>query len=272
MTKIVLHFAAHPDDELIGPPATLMALRDAGYRIVNVVCGLGRPEQHARRAAELDEAGRLAGFEAFVPEHPPIATSRTDDIPTVSAEVLQLAKATIAEFQPEIVVSATPHDRHPSHELVARAVRDALREGPFDPPSWWMWGVWGDLPIPTIGTAFDHTRLEEILTALGAYRGELARNDYGLLVRGRATMNAKLGPEQLFGFGSEEIAPASYVELLTEAILVEGSWLAGTPRWLDPLAPLAPPSEIDIGDWLYAESITEKIGVPGQPRSAEPQG
>jgi hypothetical protein len=260
MTNTVLHFAAHPDDELIGPPATLMALRDAGYRVLNVACGLGRPEQRARRTAELQEASRRAGFEALVPEHPPIATSRTDDIPTVTAEVLQLAKTTIAEYRPEIVLSPTPHDRHPSHELVARALRDALLEDPADPPRWWMWGLWGELPMPTIGTPFEQPRLEDILTALGAYSGELSRNDYESLVRGKAITSATLGSELLFGFGGKEIAPAPYVELLTETILVDGRWLLGTPRWLDTQAPSPPPGDTDIGDWLYAESITERFG------------
>jgi LmbE family N-acetylglucosaminyl deacetylase len=272
MTRTVLHFAAHPDDELIGPPATLMALRDAGFRIVNVVCGLGRPEQRSRRAAELDEASRLAGFEALVPEHPPIATSRSDDVPTVFAEVLELARTTIAELQPEVVVSATPHDRHPSHELVARALRDALHEGPEDPPCWWMWGLWSHLPMPTLGTAFEHARLEEILTALSAYRGELARNDYRRLVRAKASMNASLAPELLFGFGSTAVANAPYVELLTEAIIVKGRWLLGSARWLDPSAPFAQPSETDIGAWLFAESFTEMFGVPGQQLAAEAHG
>lgn len=271
MAKTVLHFAAHPDDELIGPPATLMALRDAEYRIVNLACGLGRPGQRTQRATELQEASRLAEFEALVPEHPPIATSRTDDVPTVYAEVLALAKDTIAELQPEIVVCPTPHDRHPSHELVGRAVRDALREHDGSPPCWWMWGLWGDLPMPTIGTAFEHDRLEEILTALSAYRGELARNDYRNLVRGKALMNASLGPERLFGFGCQAAAPASCVELITETILVDGRWLLGSPRWLDPTDPLVPPSETDISRWLFAESVTDIFGEPGQQRAAEQQ-
>ena len=42
-------------------PATLMALRDAGWRIVNLACGLGRPAQHQRRRAEVEEACRRAG-------------------------------------------------------------------------------------------------------------------------------------------------------------------------------------------------------------------
>jgi LmbE family N-acetylglucosaminyl deacetylase len=270
MTKTVLHFAAHPDDELIGPPATLMALRDAGWRIVNVACGLGRPEQRTRRAAELGAASQLAGFEASVPEYPPIATSRTDDAPKVFAEVLELAKAMIAERRPEIVLSPTPHDRHPSHELVARALRDALSGSPTDPPRWWMWGLWGELPMPTIGTAFEQPRLEEILTALGAYQGELLRNDYGAVVRGKAAMNAKLGAERLFGFGSKKIAPAPYVELLTETVLIDGRWLLGAPHWLDRQALLAPPSKTDISDWLHEKSITERFGYPTSQQTPEP--
>jgi hypothetical protein len=36
-----------------------------------------------------------------------------------------------------------------------------------------MWGLWGDLPLPTIATAFDSARLDEILLALDAHTGEL---------------------------------------------------------------------------------------------------
>jgi len=31
----VLHLAPHPDDEALGAPATLLALRDAGHRVIN---------------------------------------------------------------------------------------------------------------------------------------------------------------------------------------------------------------------------------------------
>ena len=39
MARTLLHLSPHPDDELAGMPATLMALRDAGWRIVNLACG-----------------------------------------------------------------------------------------------------------------------------------------------------------------------------------------------------------------------------------------
>jgi LmbE family N-acetylglucosaminyl deacetylase len=259
MTGTVLHFAPHPDDELIGAPATLMELRDAGYRIVNVACGLGKPEQRSRREAELREASRLARFELLVPKPSPIESS--DKADAASAAVLELVRATIAELEPEIVVSPSPHDRHPRHELVARAVRDALREDGSATPCWWMWGLWAPLPLPTLGTVFARQRLEEILAALGAYQGELERNDYRRLVRGRAEMNASLGPELLCGFGASAAQASPYVELLTEVFPVEGRWLLGPPRWLDPTMPLAEPTDTDVGEWLMTESLTDRLGT-----------
>lgn len=232
-----------------------MALRDAGFRVVNLFCGLGRPEQRERRIAELAAASEMAGFEARVPESPPIVSSRTDDPAWVSARLLELTRGAIADLFPNVVVSSSPHDRHPSHELVARAVRDALPESGLEVPRWWMWGLWGDLPLPTIGTAFDQPRLQEILDALGAYSGELTRNDYRLLVRGRAMMNTALAPERLFGFGSDARAPAPYVELLTETIYSNGAWLLGKRRWLDPNAPFAEADQPDISDWLEAQGV-----------------
>jgi len=261
MGRTVLHLAPHPDDELIGAPATLMALRDADYRIVNVACSLGRREQRSRREAELREACRRAGFELIIPEHP-VAISKDDDHAEAYEQLAALARTTIEQLEPEIVVSPSPHDRQYGHELVARALRDTLSERVDSAPPWWMWGLWGLLPFTTIGTAFQRPRLEEILTALEAHTGELKRNDYRRFVRGRAEMNASVGPELLFGFGASAGATA-YVELVGEAVLVKGRWLLGRSRWLEPDAPLADPSETEIGDWLYAESVTQRFGPPG---------
>ena len=254
MTNVVLHFAPHPDDELIGAPATLMDLRDAGWRVVNLACGLGRPEQRKRREAELREACRLAGFELIVSEQP---ISRGDDRAVAHAALLDLAREAIDNLAPRIVLSPSPHDRHHAHELVACAVRDALGEGLGAAPRWWMWALWGTLPRPTLGTAFDQARLDEILSALSAHRGELKRNDYRLMVKARAAMNASLAPELLFDFGAERSSDAPYAELLTEVALCDGCWLLGSARWLDPGAPLADPTDRKIGKWLGTSSLSE---------------
>lgn len=234
---LVLHFAPHPDDELIGAPATLMALRDAGWRVVNLACGLGRPAQRDRREAELRDACRRAGFELrLVPET--VNISAGWDPSVACPELARIAAEAIDELVPQLVVSPGPGDRHHGHRLVAEAVRRALcsREGSV--PRWWMWALWGSLPEPTLGTAFDEGRLAEVLDALEAHRSQLARTDYRRVVRARAELSASLAPELLFGFGQGAELHALYAELLTEAFPEDGRWLLGVPRWLDPGDPL----------------------------------
>jgi LmbE family N-acetylglucosaminyl deacetylase len=228
--KVALHFSPHPDDELIAAPATLMALRDAGWRIVNVACSLGREGQRRRREAELREACRRAGFELWAPE---------------TEELGDLAGEALARVAPALVLSPGPGDLHHGHQAVFRAVREAIGARGAAAPRWWMWALWGSLPQPTLGTAFAEERLEEVLAALAAYEGELARNDYRRLVRARAEMSAVLAPELLFGFGSADRPPAAYVEMLTEVALSGDRWLLGRPHWLDIDAPLRDPGPVE---------------------------
>ncbi len=262
MSGVALHVSPHPDDELIGAPATLMALRDAGWRVVNLACGLGRPAQRQRREAELREACRLAGFELRLPRRP-VAISAGDDLASAQAALGEIAAEAISELRPQVVVSPSPHDRHPGHEIVARAVRDALRERPGEAPPWWMWGLWGGLALPTLGVAFGADRLEEIFAALAAHEGELKRRDYRRLVRARAEASALLGPELLLGFGDSADAGAPYAELLTEVFLDDGLWCLGPARWLDPAEPLAGPTAVEVADWLEAPSLAARLPVTG---------
>jgi len=219
-----------------------MALRDAGWRIVNLACALGRPDQRERRKAELDEACRLAGFELRTP---PSSSLQERDWPASGTELSELVAGTIAELDPQIVVSPGPGDRHPAHREAFSAVGDALGELGTRAPHWWMWALWGSLPQPTLGTEFGSARLKEILVALAAHRGEIARNDYGRVVRARAEMHGSLAPELLFGFGGRGRAGDRYAELLTEAVLVDRRWLLGRPRWLEANEPLGDPGEIE---------------------------
>ena len=82
-----------------------------------------------------------------------------------------------------------------------------------------------------------------MLAALAAHEGELRRNDYRRLVSARAELNASLGPELVFGFGSAAPPGLRYVELLTEVARVEiaGCWAGRAGS--SPAAPLAEPGE-----------------------------
>jgi LmbE family N-acetylglucosaminyl deacetylase len=233
---IVLHASPHPDDELIGAPATLMALRDAGHEIVNVACSLGRPEQADTRRAELEEACRRAGFELVVPAEP----------------LVESLEALLAERAVDLVVGPSPHDRHPFHELVGRALVAAL-EGGSGPDRLWLWGLWGALPLPTTVVEYDEDRLAEIQHALEAHESQVSRNDYRRLVAGRGLASTVLGAELVFGFGEQGLA-GPYAELTTEVVRVGGTWRLGAARALDPRDPFPKPTEREIGGWLHSPS------------------
>jgi LmbE family N-acetylglucosaminyl deacetylase len=256
MSRVILHVSPHPDDEVIGAPATLMALRDAGHHIVNLAVGFGRPEVAERRRAEVREATRRAGFELIAPD-PPISISADADLDAAEVAVRRRVREEIERRDPAIVVSPSPHDVHHGHEVVGRAVRGALRDV-ADPPSWWMWGLWGQLSFPTLFVPFGASRLREMEHALDAHVGEVTRNDYRRLLRGRGTANAVLGAELVFGFG-EPARRATYAELITEVVRRDDAWWLGAPRVLDPYEPLTGASQRRADEWVELSSLGELV-------------
>jgi hypothetical protein len=98
--------------------------------------------------------------------------------------------------------------------------------------------LWRDLADPNVLVPFGADRLAEIQHALAAHTGELARNRYDRLLEARATANAVLGPERVFGYGSHG-ASFEYAELLMDV-----QWLPSlgsrpaSPRIFDATQPL----------------------------------
>jgi LmbE family N-acetylglucosaminyl deacetylase len=260
VAKVVLHVAPHPDDELIGAPAALLAMQDAGYRIVNVAGDLTEGLTREIRHAELAEACERVGFELVVA---PLPVASVDPEEHLSS----FLRLVMDDFRPAVVVSPSPHDLHPAHERVARATHTAL-DACAAPARWWMWGLWADLPLPSLLVPFDEARLERILDALSAHQHELARNDYRTLVRGRAMMNSVLGCERVFGYGSSHSTTVKYAELLTELVQSGCGWRLANGRVLhsrDPLPKVT--SRTDIEWWLGAESISRhRSGHVGRTR------
>jgi LmbE family N-acetylglucosaminyl deacetylase len=252
----VLHVAPHPDDELIGAPAALMAMQDKGHRIVNLAMSLGRPRDWKRRRDELTEASRRARFDVRIPNDLP-RISADDDLDVAQQDVERILSRYLDALEPALVVSPSPHDRHHGHEVVARGIRAELARR-TSPPTWWMWALWGTLPFPTLAVTFDKDRLEQIRGALGAYTGELSRNDYRRLVASRAEAQAVLGAELVFGFGAPGL-DACYAELLTEVRRVDGSWLFGEARCLDPERPLAGATTWPADAWVNAPSAAQLV-------------
>jgi LmbE family N-acetylglucosaminyl deacetylase len=258
--RAVIAVSPHPDDELLGAPATLMALRDAGWRVVNLACSMGRPADAGRRRGELAEACREAGFELLIPdEMAPIG--RDDDLRHAQATLAGAIESAVASSGAELLVGPSPHDGHHGHEVVGRAIVDAVESG-GSPTEVMFWGLWSEEPVANVLVPFDADRLGEIRRALRSHAGELGRNRFDRLLEGRAIARAVLGPERVFGYGSEGIGHP-YAELLSHVSWApEDGWRLAAPHVLDPTAPLTPSDDFagtEVGWWLRSESVASRL-------------
>jgi LmbE family N-acetylglucosaminyl deacetylase len=235
----------------------MLELQASGHRIINLACSLGQLEDQERREAEARESSSRTGFELIIPNRP-AAIGSGDDLDAAQAALTMLIAELVRQEAVDIVFSPSPHDRHPGHEVVGRATLDALSSLEDGAPAWWMWGLWADLPFPTLITYFRSERLQQILHALGAHAGELERNDYRRLAEGRARANAVLGPELVFGFGGGG-GRGEFAELATEVVFKDGDWLLGRPRELNPREPLVEPTHQSLSGWLAEPSLTQRF-------------
>jgi LmbE family N-acetylglucosaminyl deacetylase len=251
-TGIVVHVTPHPDDDALGAPVTLLQLADFGWRVINLVISLGRVEDQDRRRSEEEAAALIAGFELrFL--NPPARISAKDDHLRAQRYVTGYLSEVLATDEPRLLIAPSPHDGHHGHEVVGRAVKDAVKQAD-NPPAWWMWGLWADLPFPTIYVPYSDPDRVRAQSLLDAYTGELERNDYRRLAVGRAIANATLGAERVFGFGSLAQSPEPYAELLCEVIFSDGKWKLGRPQIFDPVRPLQTPTTEDLSWWLQSPS------------------
>ena len=270
-SAVALHVSAHPDDEALGAPGALHLLRRDGWAVVNVIVSLGRPPDQDRRRAEAVAAGRRAGYEVRVLE-PPIELSRTGDQVSAVRKISRELTRLIADIEPTVLISPSPHDRHHGHEAVGRAVEAALRTGTGRPrqPWWWMWGVWADLPFPNLYVALAEEDMAGILYCLDCYEGELRRNDYRRYLPSRDAANVVLGSERVFGFGSPRVSDAPYAELLTSVRLCDGRWLGASPAVFSSTLPDRP-SGLDLTSWIVAPSARELVLAPDDRAESSPE-
>lgn len=239
--RTVLHVAPHPDDESIAAPCTLLALQDAGWRVVNFAASLGRPAQVDRRRAELTSALELAGFELRESQNMP-SISRDDPrgraCRTLVAEIAEVVR----DVGADLVLGPHPRDGHHGHLTVARAVRQVVWQAQGE-LTWWMWSVWADLPRPTLAVECTDDHLALSLKMLDAHVGGLQRSDYREMHEAIRRVNAVRGVEKMLGYGVEpgpELKRLTRAEMLTEVTVDRRRWMIGEPRLLDPADPGTP--------------------------------
>lgn len=244
---------------MLGAAATLLALRDSGARVVNLLLNLSSPEEIERRTAEAVEAHRRSGFELRVFDRSLLRGKAVSEDPAGAEDAVtkELAQ-TIAELEPSVVVGPQPHDLHEAHELAGRAVRRALMTSDLA-PQWWMWGLWADLPLPSLYCPFDEARLDEVLHVLSAYEGELERNDYSPLVRGRGLVGAVAGSERVFGFGAPAASSAPYADLLMTVRREGSSWMLGKSALWESGSPYPWQASAAVDAWLDERSAASRL-------------
>lgn len=253
--RTILHVAPHPDDEVLGAGGVLLSFVGQGWRVVNLACSLGRPDQYERRSRELAGALEDLGFYGETVE-PPARISSGDDLLAAEAGIGDAVALALQRYEPSFVVSPHPHDGHHGHEVVGRAVRRAVAA--HGDVTWWMWGLWRDLDVPTVYSPYSEGGMSVLRQALSEYGGENLRNRYPDLLASRATAYAVLGSERVFGYGSKSASAAPYADLLTEVRPCDGRWLLGTPRLLDPAEPHARFGARVADWWLLRPSVAER--------------
>jgi LmbE family N-acetylglucosaminyl deacetylase len=251
-----LHVSAHPDDEAVGCPASLVGLAEAGWQIANVLATVGRPEQEDRRLKEATGAAAELGMTLHVaPQLVRHAAGRQFE-----QLLLDYLTGLYDQAPFDLLISPTPHDMHPRHEAVGRACAGVAQARPV---AWWSYAIWGELAVPTLYLPYNEATMRRVMMLLSHYDGELARNDYRTLVRGRASASTVLGSERVFGFGRGTATTAPFAELLTEVRWSEGAWRGGHPRILRPQDDLGPFNGPDLSQWLLRPSDSTALTTTG---------
>ena len=118
----LLVLAVHPDDAELGCSGTLVkAIRDGKkVGIVDLTRGeLGTRGTAEIRAAETADSTKILGL--HVRENLGLADGLFMNTPEQRLPVIKA----IRKYQPEIVITNAPHDRHPDHGRAAQLVSDA---------------------------------------------------------------------------------------------------------------------------------------------------
>jgi LmbE family N-acetylglucosaminyl deacetylase len=128
--------AAHPDDEVVGPGATIASLIDQGCEVHVVVLGEGvgsryvdePPKEQIRELAEqLERAASILGAK---PHHIGLPDNRFDSMDLL--DVVKIVEQHKDEVEPDLVLTHHGGDLNVDHRVTSNAVLTAFRPVPGD--------------------------------------------------------------------------------------------------------------------------------------------
>lgn len=227
----LLIVAPHPDDEVIGPGGRALQCAAGGVGAIIVTdgargaSGRAEPGLAARREEE-----SLAGLRVVKAAFAWFLRLRSPDVQREPAGSAAAAiRAAVDRFAPDLVVTTSPYERHPTHLATTRATVAALRAAGRK-PRLEGFPVWD--PVP----GFDGVReidvtavLEDKLAAIRCHRSQLADRPFDSTARAQMERDGTLA--ELTGTGGRR-----FVE-----------------RYLD-LAGLVAPDPVPLRAWLARRS------------------
>lgn len=127
--RVIVAFAAHPDDELLGAGATFAKRLADGYEVHAVVVCEGASVRYGSddgdQQAQARRAAGVLGFTSF--RCLMLADQRLDTVPQL--ELNRRLEAVLDELEPSVVYTHWPGDINRDHELVHDSVMVATRPG-----------------------------------------------------------------------------------------------------------------------------------------------
>lgn len=194
----VLVFSPHPDDESIGPGATLVKHVALGDRVetVFVTSGInGDPERRHDPAQYVELRRREAEAAAAVLGvsrcefwgYPDSMVVTAGDLAAITGRMAQ----TLAELRPDVIYAPHRGEQHSDHHFVALAAIEARRQA-LPRSRLLLYEVWSPLDADwAVDVADVYPRK---LEAIRCYRSQLERNDIPRAVDGLNRFRAVLLP------------------------------------------------------------------------------
>lgn len=133
---VVMVFAAHPDDEVLGPGGTIAKLAEKGKKIISVIFSYGskfppwEDEQKLIkiRVKESKKAGEIIGIKKTI-----FLGLKDTHIAEKAKEVLPIIVKLLKETKPDMVFMHSKNDTHPDHVAVNEIVTRAMEKVKINP-------------------------------------------------------------------------------------------------------------------------------------------
>ena len=226
--KVVI-CSPHPDDESDCGGLALRLRRQQDAQVVNIAMTLGREkERQTARKDEMSAACAILGFTWQLAAEPAAWTdlhlSKAQEAPEKWQAKIDIMTTHFSRLQPDYIIFPHADDQHPTHIGVHHLALAAARQHSRTINKKIIIAeteCWRPLADPNLLLGLDQATVTQLVTALSAHQGEMARMPYNLFYPARLMNNVWRGSELVAGFGARN-ADFLFAELYRVSILTNG--------------------------------------------------